>query len=192
MNTNREPTAAPATSEAPTPSPTPAGWYRDPAGRPGLRFFDGRQWTDKRSMPPNPHKGARWPFLFLLIPVILGLLAWAGSGPTTYTPKDIQASVVDTCQGSAKKGLKDPGSAQFGDDWKAWEVTAAGSTPPAGMAYDPSAGDKYYSAGGEVNAKNGFGGYSGAEPYVCDAVVSTDGNIRARAHSMTDLLGPSG
>jgi hypothetical protein len=30
------------------PPPTPAGWYPDPAGQPGLRYFDGQRWTDHR------------------------------------------------------------------------------------------------------------------------------------------------
>jgi predicted small lipoprotein YifL len=115
-------------------------------------------------------------------------LTGCGAGSSAHlSPADIQASVVDTCQGSVKKQLKDPDSAKF-DSWKAWQVTAAGSTPPAGMSFNPSAGDKYYSSVGMVNAKNGFGGYAGDEPYSCDAVVSADENIRARAHSVADLL----
>lgn len=30
---------------APPQQPTPAGWYPDPAGGPGLRWWDGQQWT---------------------------------------------------------------------------------------------------------------------------------------------------
>ena len=29
----------------PPPSSAPAGWYADPEGRPGARYFDGRQWA---------------------------------------------------------------------------------------------------------------------------------------------------
>jgi hypothetical protein len=108
------------------------------------------------------------------------------------SPEEIQASVIDTCQDAVKKDLKDPDSARFRDDWKAWEITAPGSTPPPGMTFDPSAGDKYYNAGGQVNAKNGFGGYAGDEPYMCDAIATNAGNIHARARSMADLLNPSG
>ncbi|TFV60284.1 DUF2510 domain-containing protein [Mycobacterium sp. PS03-16] len=36
---------------APSPSP---GWYPDPTGAPGRRFFDGQTWTDHRSAQPEP------------------------------------------------------------------------------------------------------------------------------------------
>jgi hypothetical protein len=35
----------------PAPAPQP-GWYPDPSGRPGQRYFDGHQWTI--SAPPQP------------------------------------------------------------------------------------------------------------------------------------------
>jgi TM2 domain-containing membrane protein YozV len=28
---------------------TPAGWYPDPSGAPGQRYFDGKEWTDNRA-----------------------------------------------------------------------------------------------------------------------------------------------
>ena len=34
-----------------TPSP-PSGWYPDPSGAPGQRYFDGTQWTEHRSGVP--------------------------------------------------------------------------------------------------------------------------------------------
>jgi hypothetical protein len=40
-----------------------------------------------------------------------------------------------------------------------------------------------------VNAKNGFGGYAGDEPYACDAIVTTGGDVRARANSLAGVLG---
>lgn len=43
------------------PSPPP-GWYADPTGAPGRRFFDGQTWTDHRrgepeASPPPPPRG---------------------------------------------------------------------------------------------------------------------------------------
>jgi hypothetical protein len=35
------------------------GWYRDPSGEPGLRYWDGTSWTDQRKpslVPPSPHE----------------------------------------------------------------------------------------------------------------------------------------
>jgi hypothetical protein len=41
---------------APTPAP---GWYPDPSGTPGQRYFDDINWTDQRSAPPAlPPKSA--------------------------------------------------------------------------------------------------------------------------------------
>jgi hypothetical protein len=40
------------TEEAP-PGETPAGWYPNPSGAPGIRYFDGREWTGfHRPAPP--------------------------------------------------------------------------------------------------------------------------------------------
>src|ERR1700750_1929491 len=37
---------------------TPAGWYPDPSGAPGQRYFDGAQWTEQRTPAPE-QAGAR-------------------------------------------------------------------------------------------------------------------------------------
>lgn len=78
-----------------------------------------------------------------------------------------QSDVVDTCQDSVRKQLKDPDSARFND----WTASAKD-----GSAY-------YYSASGMVNAKNGFGGYTGDQLYSCDATVTADGTVRAQARA---------
>src|SRR5271155_4785450 len=36
-----------------TPSAAP-GWYPDPSGAPGQRYFDGTRWTEQRSDVPAP------------------------------------------------------------------------------------------------------------------------------------------
>lgn len=33
---------------------TPSGWYPDPSGAPGQRYFDGTQWTEQRMPPAAP------------------------------------------------------------------------------------------------------------------------------------------
>jgi len=35
------------------PGTAPAGWYPDPSGAPGLRYFDGRDWTQHQAPPPG-------------------------------------------------------------------------------------------------------------------------------------------
>lgn len=106
-----------------------------------------------------------------------------------FTEAEIEAAVVDTCQGSVKKLLKDPDSAKFAD-WKAWVVTHH-DAPPKVSNYHPENGDKLYSAAGHVNAKNGFGGYVGNELYGCDAAVTTGGDAHAAAYSVDDILNGS-
>nr|WP_207949636.1 hypothetical protein [Mycobacterium eburneum] len=110
------------------------------------------------------------------------------SGGSSPTPDDISAAVIDVCQSSVKKQLRDPDSARF-DGWKAWEVTHMDKPPK--LEYHPDSGDKVWSAGGQVNAKNGFGGYAGDEVFGCDAIVSTNGNVHAEAYSL-DSGGDSG
>lgn len=109
-------------------------------------------------------------------PVLLGaavLAACSGVG----TGSDPSRDVVSTCQDSVKKQLKDPDSARF-DGWTAQRGLKAA---PLSMTYDAGAGDAYWTASGEVNAKNSFGGYVGSRTYSCDAIVSKSGNIHARA-----------
>ena len=40
-----------------TQPPPPPGWYPDPAGQPGTRWWDGHGWTDhvQQAAPPSPH-----------------------------------------------------------------------------------------------------------------------------------------
>jgi hypothetical protein len=90
---------------------------------------------------------------------------------------------------NVKKDLRDPDSAKFGDDWKAWLVTHHNEPPK--VTYHPENGDKLYSAAGSVNAKNGFGGYVGDQMYGCDASVTTNGEIHSRAYSLNDILNPT-
>lgn len=107
----------------------------------------------------------------------------------TYTEREIESAVIDTCQKAIKQDLKDPDSAKFGNDWKAWIVTH----PPTeqNVPYHPENGDKLYSAGGTVNAKNSFGGYVGYQMYGCDASITTSGDIHAHAYSLNDILNPT-
>jgi hypothetical protein len=126
----------------------------------------------------------------VLAPIAMVLSACGGTGSTTPTPHEIEAAVIDTCQQSVKKYLKDPDSAQFGDDWKAWIVTHHDKQPTVSN-YHPENGDTLYSAGGSVNAKNSFGGYVGDQMYGCDASVTTSGDVHANAYSLNDILNPT-
>jgi hypothetical protein len=176
--------------KAEAPPPAPAGWYPDPARTGGLRYFDGGRWTEHRSGAPkaqNKNKWApRWPLLIPLgvVAVVVALSAWGvergeqlGTGGSATDTSHAQPEAIDECQKLAKKDLKDPDSAKF-DGWTASDA----SGPPMGVTVNLSAGDSYYLATGMVNAKNGFGGYDGDEPYSCDVVVTTT-TIRAQVHS---------
>ncbi|TDH48716.1 DUF2510 domain-containing protein [Mycobacterium eburneum] len=169
-----------------TPPPEP-GWYPDPSGA-GNRYWDGNTWGPMAPTPTAPpKKKRRWPLVLAVLIAIVITLAKLGnhSSDSSPTPDEINATVIDVCQGSVKKQLKDPDSARF-DGWKAWEVTHIDQPPK--LEYHPDAGDKVWSAGGQVNAKNGFGGYVGDEAYGCDAIVSTNGNVHAEAYSLDAAL----
>lgn len=152
-------------------------------------------WTKERAQLYIGIAGAAIVAFFVVIAVAMGghgersaatapTSSYTPAPPPTFSDALITTTVIDTCHQAVQKALKDPDSARFGDDWKAWQVTAPGSTPPAGMEYSPFHNDQYWNAAGMVNAKNGFGGYVGDQPYSCDAVVSTGGNVRARAHTL--------
>lgn len=126
-----------------------------------------------------------------LLPALATVVVLITAAPARadYSEQEIEASVIDTCQGSVKKQLKDPDSAKF-SDWKAWLVTHH-HKPPTVSSYHPENGDKLYSAGGAVNAKNSYGGYTGDQGWACDASVTTDGDVHAHASSIEDLLNGS-
>src|SRR4051794_36448068 len=79
---------------APPPPPLP-GWYPDPSGEPGMRYWDGT-WTDQRApslVPPPPHEAVRerrkkhpaFAFLAwtsLIVTALVGLVMFSGSGDT--------------------------------------------------------------------------------------------------------------
>lgn len=78
------------------------GWYPDPAGQPGMRWFDGRSWTNhtanipQRPAPqPPPSKVGHvwlWVAFGVVVAMILGVSAWllvtrlSGSEPTAAPP----------------------------------------------------------------------------------------------------------
>jgi uncharacterized RDD family membrane protein YckC len=39
---------------------TPAGWYPEPDGSGGQRYYDGRAWTEHRAPPPGPWPPPHW------------------------------------------------------------------------------------------------------------------------------------
>jgi hypothetical protein len=157
---------------APLPSP---GWYPDPSGAPRRRYWDGQQWA-----PDPPPKRSGRAALF----AVLGLLGFFGIlvagmifashvfGPS---PSASAEDVIGTCQDAVRKGLRDPDSARF----EGWEAHKVDGPAPRGLPY--SDGDAIFSASGKVNAKNGFGGYEGAELINCDAVANPSGTIHAQA-----------
>lgn len=68
---------------------TPPGWYPDPDGVPGQRYFDGTQWTENRAAPQmapvlQQPKRKVWPWvlggIFLVIFLVIGgCVAFVGS-----------------------------------------------------------------------------------------------------------------
>ena len=54
---------------------TPAGWYPDPSGADGQRYFDGVGWTDHRAAPPVRRRRV-WPWI---VAAVL-LLCFSGCG----------------------------------------------------------------------------------------------------------------
>jgi len=186
------------------PTPLPRGWYPDPSGKAGKLYWDGQEWhTAPPPVPSSAQKKKPGCLPGLVVFLVLFAALWimlatcghssntsSTTTPTTYSEQEIEASVISSCQKSVKKDLRDPDSAKFGDDWKAWIVTH-NDKPPMVSDYHPENGDKLYSAGGTVNAKNGFGGYAGDQPYACDAFVTTDGHIHSHAYSLQEILNPT-
>lgn len=98
--------------------------------------------------------------------MLLGLVGMCSSKSSDHSGDD-KGFAVSSCKDAVKSKLKDPDSAKFGDDWSA---SIAGDQSKA------TGGGKMWSVSGSVNAKNGFGGYTGAENWRCDVEISQDGN----------------
>lgn len=73
-----------------------------------------------------------------------------GGPSVAMAPYKLSAAEISAIKDGVKRGLKDPGSAQFEGGF------AAGQEP----------GKKEITVCGFVNAKNGFGGYTGRKPFM--------------------------
>lgn len=128
---------------------------------------------------------ALWVFLGAFVGLLMFMAACAiglsgGSSHNNGLNLEVKRKyAIETCQGAIRKGLRDPDSARFTDE----TALDAPAPPvlPGGLAYAPNVGDTYLAVSGMVNAKNGFGGYTGPMPYTCDAVVAKSGTTDVRA-----------
>lgn len=159
------------------------GWYPDPSGQPGFRYWDGSSWhasVPRTAADERTGRGTVIGFgIFLVVVAVAGVigLALIAGRDHAVTGPAAERSAIDTCQGSVRKQLKDPDSARF----SGWTATETGSAPST-SDLEYTAGDQTYVVLGAANAKNGFGGYNGDEMYSCVAVVHKDGTTTARAH----------
>ncbi|MDZ4267055.1 MAG: DUF4352 domain-containing protein [Mycobacterium sp.] len=66
---------------------TEPGWYADPSGAPGQRYFDGSQWTDRapEDQPPKKSK-KRW----VLVGGVLALIVFFGGCGAILISRDTQ------------------------------------------------------------------------------------------------------
>lgn len=167
-----------------SPKPTgmpPAGWYVDPDDKYGQRWWDGAAWTDQRVGPRPTGKRAVW----VTMAIVGSLAVFASCVYALSSASGGPQDAIRACKEEARRQLKDPDSAQF-SGWKAGLITPKHTS--GGLAYNPDAGDKWYAVTGMVNAKNGFGGYTGSHAWACDAVVSKNGDTQASAHDISGLI----
>jgi hypothetical protein len=171
---------------------TPPGWYPDPSGAPGQRYFDGNEWSDHRSggqqLPQPviqyvaaPPKRKVWPWvlggIFLVMLIGFGgCVAFVGSvahevtkvSPVTVQPPNGGATTAD-------KGLDFPGK-QGGDTG----VEAGGSVTF----------DDVTTASSPLVKKEQFG-----NTYLCtDVTIENKGTKQASFNTLFDwkLQDPSG
>ncbi|MBE5410221.1 Protein of uncharacterised function (DUF2510) [Mycobacteroides abscessus subsp. abscessus] len=73
------------------------GWYPDPSGAPGLRYFDGARWTDQLMRSPNKKETPKWPWIVGAVAVLflIGLIGGQDrkdTQPSTHTGTATKAS----------------------------------------------------------------------------------------------------
>lgn len=94
---------------------TEPGWYPDPSGAPGQRYFDGSQWTDQRSTGATPPKTSkkRWILFGGLLAVVVffvgcgAMLAAGGSEEN----EDSERSAATTLPSPTDQAVVPAGSA---------------------------------------------------------------------------------
>lgn len=109
----------------PTPAP---GWYPDPAGGPGQRYWDGAVWRDAAPAAPNPYPAAPaapaakkrklWPWLVGGLVVLLALAAMGGKGSKdtpSVTANAPSASAPAAAPGGDAKDAAAPAGASVRD-----------------------------------------------------------------------------
>jgi hypothetical protein len=101
------------------------------------------------------------------VSIVLAALALAGCASTPATPTKPTASMIKTAQQDIKNVLRDPASAQFGRDFRSYTI-ANGETAICGT----------------VNARNGFGGFTGSQPVMV--------NYRQGRAPLVFIEGPAG
>jgi Domain of unknown function (DUF4352)/Protein of unknown function (DUF2510) len=97
-----------ALTNAPSPPP---GWYPDPSGAPGQRYFNGRDWTEHRAAaplpppPPQPPKKSKLPIVLgvgaavLVLLFIIGSISGGETSDTTAgTTSSASPGVLDDAQ----------------------------------------------------------------------------------------------
>lgn len=72
------------------PQSAAPGWYPDPSGAPGQRYFDGTNWTVTAPPPPAPapapKKGRKWPWIVGGVVVLLIVIGLAGGNKDSQKP----------------------------------------------------------------------------------------------------------
>lgn len=113
-----------------TQPPTPPGWYPDPDGSPGQRYYNGTQWTENRAAPqappppapPQKPKRKIWPWVLggIFLVILLGFGACAAlvgsvaneitkDSPVTVQQPDGQTQTADSGPSFAGKQDNDTG-----------------------------------------------------------------------------------
>ncbi|OBK28472.1 hypothetical protein A5634_20520 [Mycobacterium asiaticum] len=102
------------------PTAPPAGWYVDPDGSPGQRYWDGQRWTShRRAGPPTSRAGvvarlrerwAKWPVPMRVLLTTVLVLALIGIGwkLATESPGDDWDSLPNRLNCQIEDGPKPP------------------------------------------------------------------------------------
>lgn len=147
-----------SSGDAPRAQP---GWYDDPAGGDGKRYWDGVAWTD--DVPPTAGRNP-WTVgclglvaIVVLVSVLGGVFGGDDSGDGGVEGGGGRYGAEDVCEQFVENRLKSPGSADFSDT-----EAATGS------------GD-VWTVSGAVDSENSFGGLV-RNTYVCEVRHTTGEN----------------
>ncbi|AMT71994.1 DUF4352 domain-containing protein [Mycobacteroides abscessus subsp. massiliense] len=101
-----------------SPQSAAPGWYPDPSGAPGQRYFDGTNWTNTPPPPPvpAPKKSRKWPWIVGAVVLVLFVIGLAGGKKDDEKPASASSAASAPRAGGSGAGTADKAAPGVGSE----------------------------------------------------------------------------